>query len=69
MPRQKYTLDFSRLIDHSTPPQIWPYLAVLVLTSPLTLRGACHPNKSLPAMPTRDQGTGLLLAEMKEYDA
>ena len=33
------------------------------------LRGACHPNKSLLAMPTRDQGTGLLLAEMKEYDA
>jgi hypothetical protein len=33
------------------------------------LRGACHPNKSVPAMPTRDSGTGFLAAEMKEYDA
>jgi hypothetical protein len=33
------------------------------------LRGACHPNKSLPATPKRDQGTGFPAAEMKEYDA
>jgi len=33
------------------------------------LRGACHPDKSLPAMPKRDSGTGFLAAEMKEYDA
>jgi hypothetical protein len=33
------------------------------------LRGACHPNKSVPAMPTRKSETGFLAAEMKEYDA
>jgi hypothetical protein len=33
------------------------------------LRGACHPDKSLPAMPKCDSGTGFLAAEMKEYDA
>jgi hypothetical protein len=33
--RRKYTLDIKWLIDSSTPPQIWPYLTVLVLSSPL----------------------------------
>jgi hypothetical protein len=33
------------------------------------LRGACHPDKSLPAMPKCNSGTGFLAAEMKEYDA
>jgi hypothetical protein len=33
------------------------------------LRGACHPDKSIPAMPKRNSGTGFLAAEMKEYDA
>jgi hypothetical protein len=33
------------------------------------LRGACHPIKSVPAMPKRNSGTGFLAAEMKEYDA
>jgi len=33
------------------------------------LRGACHLDKSVPAMPKRKSGTGSLAAEMKEYDA
>src|SRR5258708_36028601 len=33
------------------------------------LCGACRPNKSVPAMPKCDSGTGFLAAEMKEYDA
>jgi hypothetical protein len=33
------------------------------------LRGACHPDKSIPAMPKCISGTGFLAAEMKEYDA
>jgi len=33
------------------------------------LRGACHPDKSVPAMPKRNSGTGFLAAEMKDYDA
>jgi hypothetical protein len=33
------------------------------------LRGACHPDKSIPAMPKCNSGTGFLAAEMKEYDA
>jgi hypothetical protein len=33
------------------------------------LRGDCHPDKSIPAMPKCDSGTGFLAAEMKEYDA
>jgi ribosomal protein L13E len=33
------------------------------------LRGACHPHKSVPAMPKRKSGRGFLAAEMKEYDA
>jgi hypothetical protein len=33
------------------------------------LRGACHPIKSVPAMPKSNSGTGFLAAEMKEYDA
>jgi hypothetical protein len=33
------------------------------------LRRACHPHKSVPAMPKRYSGTGFFAAEMKEYDA
>jgi hypothetical protein len=33
------------------------------------LRGACHPDKSIPAMPKCNSGTGFLAAQMKEYDA
>jgi hypothetical protein len=49
-------------------PQIWPHLPVLVLCS-LLRYAAPHPNKSVPAMPKRNSGTGFLAAEMKEYDA
>jgi hypothetical protein len=47
-------------------------LAAITGACPLlvaALRGACHPNKSVPAMPKRNSGTGFLAAEMKEYDA
>jgi hypothetical protein len=35
----------------------------------LVEQAAPHPNKSVPAMPKRNSGTGFLAAEMKEYDA
>jgi hypothetical protein len=47
-------------------------LAAFASACPLlvaALRGACHPIKSIPAMPKRNSGTGFLAAEMKEYDA
>jgi len=56
------------LSEKLKPPQIWPHLPVLVLCS-LLRYAAPHPNKSIPAMPKRNSGTGFLAAEMKEYDA
>jgi len=47
-------------------------LAAFASACPLfvaALRGACHPTKSSPAMPTHNSGTGFFAAEMKEYDA
>jgi hypothetical protein len=47
-------------------------LAAFASACPLlvaALRGACHPIKSIPAMPKRNSGTGFIAAEMKEYDA
>jgi hypothetical protein len=51
----------------AAPPQIWPHLPALVVGS--LLRYAASSNKSVPAMPKHDSGTGFLAAEMKEYDA
>jgi hypothetical protein len=48
-------------------PQIWPHLPALVVGS--LLRYAASSDKSVPAMPKHDSGTGFLAAEMKEYDA
>jgi hypothetical protein len=59
---------FQSVNEGASPPQIWPHLPVLVLCSSLRY-AAPHPNKSVPAMPKRNSGTGFLAAEMKEYDA
>jgi hypothetical protein len=59
---------FQLVNGEAMPPQIWPHLPVLVLCS-LLRYAAPHPNKSVPAMPKRNSGTGFLAAEMKEYDA
>jgi hypothetical protein len=67
--RNKIFLHISRLIEIPMPPQIWPHLPVLVLTSLLRYAAPAHPEKSVPAMPKRYSGTGFLAAEMKEYDA
>jgi hypothetical protein len=59
-----------QLVDHWV--KIVANLAAFTSACPLfvaALRGACHPIRSIPAMPKRNSGTGFLAAEMKEYDA
>jgi hypothetical protein len=65
----KYLLYFNMLIDRAMASQIWPHLAVLVLTSSLRYATPAAQTQSIPAMPTHDLGAGFLAAEMKEYDA
>jgi hypothetical protein len=65
---QKYTLDFSWLLEVFTPPQIWPYLPVLVLCS--LPRAAAMPSQQIrPGDAETLSGNWIFAAEYKEYDA